>query len=109
VERSLLRSKFFVISQDTFTQGDTVRDYIDPDGAMSDQVITDALRDCAVLDRVTACGGLAGKLSETNLSVGETQLFCLARTILHAGVRQGGVVLFDEATSRYDITVGISI
>jgi ATP-binding cassette subfamily C (CFTR/MRP) protein 1 len=101
VPRSLLRSKYFVISQDTFSQGETIRDSLDSDGTISDDVITCALRDCAILDRVIACGGLSGKLGDINLSVGETQLFCLARIILHAGLRQGGVVLFDEATSRY--------
>lgn len=52
------------------------------------------------MDNVAAAGGLSGKLSSANFSVGEAQLFVLARTILQAGGRPGGVVLLDEATSR---------
>lgn len=46
-------------------------------------------------------GSLSANLGDANLSVGETQLFVLARTILDIGnFNKGGVVLLDEATSR---------
>ncbi|KAI1425294.1 putative ATP-binding cassette transporter [Xylaria sp. FL1777] len=103
VPRQLLRSRFHVVSQDTFSQGESVRDALDPEGLFSDEVIEDVLRECAVMDNVVAAGGLAGELSTANFSAGEAQLFVLARTILQAGGRAGGVVLLDEATSSIDV------
>jgi len=101
VPRSLLRSRFHVISQDVFTQsGGSVREALDPDAAFSDEVIEDILRECSILDNITAAGGLSAELSDAKLSVGEAQLFVLARTIVQAEGRPGGVVLLDEATSR---------
>ncbi|KAI0490109.1 putative ATP-binding cassette transporter [Xylaria cf. heliscus] len=103
VPQALLRSRFHVISQDTFTQGESVRDALDPENAFEDDAVEHVLRECAILDNVVAAGGLAGKLSSANFSVGEAQLFVLARTILQAGGRSGGVVLLDEATSSIDV------
>ncbi|KAI8630570.1 putative ATP-binding cassette transporter [Xylariaceae sp. FL1651] len=103
VPQPLLRSRFHVISQDTFTQGESLREALDPDGSFSDEAIQHVLRECAIMDNVTAAGGLSGKLSDANLSVGEAQLFVLARTILQAGGRPGGIVLLDEATSSIDV------
>ncbi|KAI0536463.1 putative ATP-binding cassette transporter [Xylaria digitata] len=103
VPQPLLRSRFHVVSQDTFTQGESVREALDPDGLFSDDVIENVLRECAIMDNVVAAGGLLGELSSANFSAGEAQLFVLARTILQAGGRSGGVVLLDEATSSIDV------
>ncbi|KAI1275205.1 putative ATP-binding cassette transporter [Xylaria sp. FL0933] len=103
VPRPLLRSRFHVVSQDTFSQGESVRDALDPEGLFSDEAIEDALRECGVMENVVAAGGLGGELSGANFSAGEAQLFVLARTILQAGGRKGGVVLLDEATSSIDV------
>ncbi|KAI0109485.1 putative ATP-binding cassette transporter [Nemania sp. FL0031] len=103
VPQTLLRSRFHVIPQDTFTQGESVREALDPDNSFADTVIEDVLRECGVLENVVAAGGLVGKLSGANFSVGEAQLFVLARTILQAGGQPGGVVLLDEATSSIDV------
>ncbi|KAI0444796.1 putative ATP-binding cassette transporter [Xylaria telfairii] len=103
VPQALLRSRFHVISQDTFTQGESVREALDPDAAFADDAIDHVLRECAVMNNVAAAGGLSGKLSSANFSAGEAQLFVLARTILQAGGRPGGVVLLDEATSSIDV------
>ena len=100
VPRSLLRSRFHVVSQDTFSQGESVREALDPGGLFSDEAIEDVLRECGVMENVVAAGGVEGSLSGVNFSAGEAQLFVLARTILRAGGRSGGVVLLDEATSR---------
>lgn len=102
VRKSHLRSRFSVISQDTFVSSDIVREALDPESELPDGTIMDVLGECAILNKITAAGGLSAKLSDINMSVGESQLFGLARTILHSGSRQGGgVVLLDEATSRY--------
>ncbi|KAI1128256.1 putative ATP-binding cassette transporter [Nemania abortiva] len=105
VPPALLRSRFHVISQDTFTSGESVREALDPDGSFADDddAIEHVLRECGVMDNVVAAGGLSGELSSANFSVGEAQLFVLARTILQAGGRPGGVVLLDEATSSIDV------
>ncbi|KAI0415678.1 putative ATP-binding cassette transporter [Xylaria grammica] len=103
VPRQLLRSRFHVVSQDTFAQGESVREALDPDGSFPDDAIEDVLRECAIMDNVAAAGGLSGELSSANFSAGEAQLFVLARTILQAGGRPGGVVLLDEATSSIDV------
>ncbi|KAH6666235.1 putative ATP-binding cassette transporter, partial [Halenospora varia] len=102
VERSLLRSRFHVISQDTFLQGDSVRDALQSGEDHSDEAINDVLAECALWEKVNASGGLETKMSDVNLSSGEAQLFALARTILGAGSRRGGIVLLDEATSSID-------
>ncbi|KAI1816465.1 P-loop containing nucleoside triphosphate hydrolase protein [Poronia punctata] len=96
VPRSLLRARFHVISQDTFTTTQGGR------GEME----SDVLRECSILDNVIVAGGLSAPLTTTKLSVGEAQLFVLARTILQAegrvGSTNGGVVLLDEATRSVD-------
>ncbi|KAF7861880.1 hypothetical protein EAF04_007762 [Stromatinia cepivora] len=104
VQRYILRSRLHVISQDASTHGEIVRDALDPAGNLSDETINDALRDCALLDKINALGSLSANFSDINLSVGETQLFVLARTILDVGSsKKGGVVLLDEATSSIDV------
>lgn len=103
VERSILRSRFDVISQDTFSQGETVRGALDPEGRFSDEAITEILEDCAMLHKIESSGGFSTKVVEISFSAGEAQLFALARTILGAQYRQSGIVLLDEATSRYEI------
>ncbi|KAH8659368.1 putative ATP-binding cassette transporter [Tricladium varicosporioides] len=102
VERSLLRSRFHVISQDTFLQGDTVRNALQPGENHSDEAVLDVLAECALLEKVNASSGLETKMSDLNLSSGEAQLFALARTILGAAAKKGSIVLLDEATSSID-------
>ncbi|KAI0205035.1 putative ATP-binding cassette transporter [Astrocystis sublimbata] len=103
VPQSLLRSRFHVISQDALTQGESVREALDPAGKFSDMTIEDVLRECAIMDSIISAGGLSSELSSANFSVGEAQLFVLARTILQAGGQPGGIVLLDEATSSIDV------
>jgi ATP-binding cassette subfamily C (CFTR/MRP) protein 1 len=100
VKHSLLRSRFHVISQDTFLQGDTVPEALGPDGSFSNEAISEVLLECGLSQKLTASGGLSAKMSDVEFSVGEAQLFALARTILMAGSTSGGIVLFDQATSR---------
>ncbi|KAI1123876.1 putative ATP-binding cassette transporter [Nemania abortiva] len=102
VPQSLLRSRFHVISQDTFVQNEGVRQSLNPDSALSDEAINEVLEECAILEKVNAGGGLSASLGDISFSVGEAQLFVLARTILQAGNRPGGVVLLDEVTSSID-------
>jgi ATP-binding cassette, subfamily C (CFTR/MRP), member 1 len=101
VKASLLRSRFNVISQDAYIQGDTVRKALDPQGFFGeDDEIWAILADCALKQKIETSGGLETVLTNVSLSAGEVQLFALARTILDAQQWPGGIILFDEATSR---------
>jgi ABC-type multidrug transport system fused ATPase/permease subunit len=100
VKPSLLRSRFHVISQDTYIHGDTVRGALDPEGTSHDDTIWSILDDCALKQKIETSGGLDTPLMDLSLSTGEMQLFALAQTILNAQQRPGGILLFDEATSR---------
>lgn len=101
VPQSFLRSRFNIISQDTFIHGVTIQSALDAENNFSVDKVNEVLRDCGILEKVTAIGGLSGHLDKANFSAGEAQLFSLARTVLDAEAKQGGVVLLDEATSRY--------
>lgn len=99
---SLLRKGFFVISQDALEESVPLRQQLDPENAFSDAEIQDVLIQCDLWQRVTAGGGgLCSPATDMKLSAGETQLLSLARTLLCAGSKQGGVLILDEATSRY--------
>jgi len=102
VKREVLRGRYFVISQEGFLLGETIREALDPEGryAGDEGVIVEVLRECGILEKVGECGGLNGELDKASLSVGEKQLLGVARAVLHAAGTEGGVVLFDEATSR---------
>jgi ATP-binding cassette subfamily C (CFTR/MRP) protein 1 len=67
---------------------------------MSNSTIIEAHRDCSLFRKFETLGGLSAKVEDANLSVGEMQIFILARTILEAGDQEEGLVLLDEATSR---------
>lgn len=102
-----LRSALHVIPQDSFSLvaggGETLRVVLDPDRRLADKEIAEILKDCAMMDKVESLGGLSASVSDQlNLSVGESQLLVLARLICRAGSgpQEGGILLFDEATSR---------
>ncbi|KAK8090448.1 hypothetical protein PG997_005409 [Apiospora hydei] len=99
-----LRSGFLVISQDVLLRGLSVRETLDPDGnVQGDEQIVTVLEECGVWKPVEASGGLAATLDQVTLSAGEMQLLALARIVLEAGSRRGGIVLFDEAMSSIDV------
>lgn len=104
VPRSILRSRVHVISQDAFIQGQglTVRAALNDERDLGDDFLKAALRDCAIIEKIEAAGGLDAAIDDLNLSAGQTQLFILAQTILRVDRENGGVILFDEATSSVD-------
>lgn len=106
-----LRKSFYIISQDTPHLGfDTLRQWIDPHAAFSDERLVQVLRECGVLDMVmNTPGGLAASKGDFKFSMGEEQLLSVARVILDVerregaqGGENGGIVLLDEATSSVD-------
>ena len=106
-----LRKSFYIISQDTpHLSFDTLRQWIDPHEAFSEERLVQVLCECGVLDMVmNTPGGLMATKGDFRFSVGEEQLLSVARVILDVerregaqGGERGGIVLLDEATSSVD-------
>jgi len=97
-----LRSRITIVPQDPVLFSGTLRFNMDPTGNHSDAQIWDAL------DAVNSRGFVA-KLSQRletavvdfgeNFSLGQRQLICLARAILH----RSPVILMDEPTASMDL------
>jgi ABC-type multidrug transport system fused ATPase/permease subunit len=95
------RSLFAIIPQDPHVFAGTVRFNLDRLGLHSDERLWEALRQAQMESFVRGLeGGLDALIYErgANLSVGERQLLCLARTLLSGAP----VVLMDEPTSSVD-------
>jgi ATP-binding cassette subfamily C (CFTR/MRP) protein 1 len=91
-----VRSCLNVIPQDPFFMPGTIRFNMDPHQAANDEDIEHAIRKVGLWDRVNADGGLRTELSASNWSMGERQLFSLARAL----VSKSPILILDEATSR---------
>lgn len=81
----ICRSRLAVIPQDPFLFAGSVRDNIDPLKQYSDHEVYDALNRCHIVDVVRRMGGLSAKVLTrgSSFSVGQKQLLCLTRAILH--------------------------
>jgi ATP-binding cassette subfamily C (CFTR/MRP) protein 4 len=92
-----LRSNVSVISQDPALFTGTVRENIDFTGKYTDAEIWDALR---AVNLDIPFSSLDNKIStmDSNLSLGQKQLLCLARAI----VRKSKIVIMDEVTANVD-------
>jgi ABC-type multidrug transport system fused ATPase/permease subunit len=89
-----VRELFGVVPQDPYLFAGTLRSNLDPDGILSDERLESALRtvglDMSLSDSVAEGG--------RNISVGERQLLCLARVLVH----DRPIILLDEPTSAVD-------
>ncbi|KAF3384453.1 Metal resistance protein YCF1 [Penicillium rolfsii] len=96
--RRQIRSRINGVSQDSLLFKGSVRLNADPTGSCTDQDIRNALKSVQLLPVILEKGDLDSDMDEIHLSHGQKQLFCLARALL----RQGNILILDEATSNID-------
>jgi ABC-type multidrug transport system fused ATPase/permease subunit len=97
VPLAVLRQRMAIIPQDAVLFAGTVRYNLDPSGDCPDSKLWDALRVAQLASVVT---GLDQEVVENgeNFSMGQRQLFCLARAFL----KKSRILCLDEATASVD-------
>ncbi len=106
IPRNELRARITTITQSGLAIKASVRFNMNPfvgtEDASADEQMTDILQRVGLWEHIEARGGLDAAMGAMKFSVGERQLFQLARAILHKDNTGSKLFLMDEGTSSID-------
>ncbi|KAJ3498540.1 hypothetical protein NLG97_g1033 [Lecanicillium saksenae] len=109
VPRELLRNRITTITQSGVQLRASVRFNMDPlefgsrpGNYPNDDTLAGILRRVGLWDHILRHGGLDAEMRAMKFSVGQAQLFQLARAILHRQITRSKLVLIDEGTASLD-------